>query len=33
MGFYLNALGVVCAAGHDAATLRDALWATTPGGV
>jgi 3-oxoacyl-[acyl-carrier-protein] synthase-1 len=33
MGFYLNALGVICAAGHDAATLRDALWAATPGGV
>ena len=33
MNFYLNALGVVCAAGHDAATLSQALWADTPSGV
>lgn len=33
MSFYLNALGVVCAAGHDATTLAQALWATTPSGV
>ena len=33
MSFYLNALGVVCAAGHDADTLAASLWATTPGGV
>lgn len=33
MNFYLNALGVVCAAGPDAATLSQALWADAPGGV
>lgn len=33
MSFYLNALGVVCAAGHDADSLAQSLWATTPGGV
>ena len=33
MSFYLNALGVVCAAGHDTDTLGQALWATTPGGL
>lgn len=33
MGFYLNALGVVCAAGHDADTLAQALWSPTPSGV
>jgi len=33
MNVYLNALGVVCAAGHDADTLAEALWATTPIGV
>ncbi|WP_457389418.1 beta-ketoacyl-ACP synthase [Roseateles sp. P5_E1] len=33
MNFYLNALGVVCAAGHDAATLAESLWASTPSGV
>ncbi|MDR7296897.1 3-oxoacyl-[acyl-carrier-protein] synthase-1 [Pelomonas aquatica] len=33
MSFYLNALGVVCAAGHDADSLARSLWATTPGGV
>ncbi len=33
MNFYLNALGVVCAAGHDADTLAQALWASEPSGV
>ena len=33
MGFYLNALGVVCAAGHDTDTLAGALWAHAPSGV
>ena len=33
MGFYLNALGVVCAAGHDADTLAQALWSPKPSGV
>lgn len=33
MNFYLNALGVVCAAGTDAATLAQALWAPAPSGV
>ena len=33
MNFYLNALGVVCAAGDNADTLAQALWATAPSGV
>lgn len=33
MNFYLNALGVVCAAGDNADTLAQALWASAPGGV
>jgi len=31
--YFLNALGVVCAAGAGQAALREALWAEAPGGV
>lgn len=33
MSFYLQPPGVTCAAGHDLAALRDAVFAVRPGGV
>ncbi|MBY0469313.1 MAG: hypothetical protein K2Q07_10085 [Burkholderiaceae bacterium] len=33
MNFYLQPPGVICAAGHDLAALREAVFAGEPGGV